>query len=83
MHLSDTELQSLALLASSCEATVSMDDGSILPQAGHSLERIDPNQPDAVAGNWAVSEVPGGTPGACNSVTPGDACDASSGPATP
>ncbi len=75
LHLSSTEAQSLALLSSQAQAPVSIFDGAVLPKKPYSLERVDPGVRDAIAGNWALSRVSGGTPGACNSVTPGSACD--------
>lgn len=76
LHLSTTGLQSLALLSPQSGLTpVSTYDGEMRPSATLSIERIAPGASDALRGNWALSAMPGGTPGACNSVTPGADCD--------
>ena len=45
---------------------------------GLSLERVDPSAPDPLPQGFSLAALPGGTPGACNSVTP--AADCVSGP---
>ncbi len=76
LSLSTTHVQSLALVATAFTAVVSSYDGSVLPQTGVSLERIDPTTADPAPRNWSLSTASGGTPGACNSVTAGMLCDA-------
>ncbi len=76
LSLSATHVQSLALFSPDFAAVVSSYDGSVLPQTGISLERIDPATADPAPRNWARSTATGGTPGACNSVTAGVLCDA-------
>jgi hypothetical protein len=76
LSLSTTHVQSLALFAPAFGAVVSSYDGSVLPQSGVSLERIDPGAADPLPRNWSLSTAAGGTPGACNSVTAGFLCDA-------
>ena len=77
LSLSTTHAQSLALFSPDFSAVVSSYDGSVLPQTGVSLERIDPATADPAPRNWSLSTAAGGTPGACNSVTAGVLCDAS------
>jgi len=75
LHLSSTGYQSIGVFLSNPAVPVSTYDGSLLPQTGYSIERIDPGATDATPNDWAIATVLGGTPGACNSVTPGAECD--------
>jgi hypothetical protein len=75
ISLSSTKMQSLAIFSPSFGAVVSSYDGSVLPKAGFTLERVDPAAADPLPGNWSLSTASGGTPGACNSVTAGQLCE--------
>ncbi len=75
LSLSTSKPQPIGLLAAgSAGPPLSTFDGSLLAQKGLSAERIDAAAPDPQPGNWSTTTIPGGTPGACNSVTPAAAC---------
>lgn len=66
--------QPVGIFGASGGAPISTFDGSVAVSKGLSIERVDPTAPDPLPGSWAVGSAPGGTPGACNSVTPAAAC---------
>lgn len=76
LHLSTSHVQTLAIFSPNAAAPLSTQSSSALPRSGLSLERTDPSAPDCIQGNWALSQTAAGTPGACNSSTPGPLCDA-------
>ncbi len=79
LSLSATKPQAVGLFPADGTATpLSTFDGSLLPRPGLSLERVDPSAPDPLPQGFSLAALPGGTPGACNSVTP--AADCVSGP---
>ncbi len=75
LSLSDSRPQPIGLFAAGgAGPPLSTYDGSLVAQKGVSFERIDPGAPDPLPDAWASSSVLGGTPGACNSVTPAAQC---------
>jgi hypothetical protein len=74
MHLYSNRPQPVGLIEAASGALLSSYDGSLLPVDGVAIERIDPGAPDSQPAGWGLGTTAGGTPGACNSITPEAEC---------